>query len=139
MLARADTKVRGRLGIKLCDSLTSPRVDRISGPEKFRSSARKDFCGGFCTFRTWRNGRLESEMRSKADIAESDTLVASAAPRGPFDPPASDNVCASADRYPSLATAFLAWRRIDFSAGLHGLCDRSESSAIACGTFNLSH
>ncbi len=79
-------------------------------------------------------------MRSKANIAESDSLVASAAPRGgPFDPPASDNVCASVDRYPSLATAFLTWRGIDFSAGLHWLRDRSESSAIACGTFNLSH
>jgi hypothetical protein len=29
-------------------SLTSPRADRISGPEKFCSSARKDFFNSIC-------------------------------------------------------------------------------------------
>ena len=42
-------------------SLTSPRAERISGPEKFRSSARKDFFNSICqkqTFvgRFWLNG-----------------------------------------------------------------------------------
>jgi hypothetical protein len=33
-------------------SLTSPLAERISGPEKFRSSARKDFFNSICHFRT---------------------------------------------------------------------------------------
>jgi hypothetical protein len=39
--------------------------------------------------------------------------------------------------YPSLATAFLARRRIDFAAGLHWLLYRRKSCAVACRTFTL--
>jgi hypothetical protein len=49
-------------------SLTSPRPARINGPKKFRWSVKKDFCNKICTFRTWRDVRLESVMRSKAEI-----------------------------------------------------------------------
>src|SRR6478752_5600636 len=33
-------------------SLTSPRVQRISGSKKFRSPPQKDFCNNICQFRT---------------------------------------------------------------------------------------
>jgi len=51
----------------------------------------------------------------------------------------SDHACkaASVDCYPSLPTAFLTRRGIDFSAGLYWLLDWSESSAIAFRTFDL--
>ena len=35
-------------------SLISPRAKRISGPRKFRSSPKKDFCNNICTFETCR-------------------------------------------------------------------------------------
>jgi hypothetical protein len=42
MLARGNTEVPGRYCERCC-VLTSRRAKRVSGPEKFRSSARKDF------------------------------------------------------------------------------------------------
>jgi hypothetical protein len=57
-------------------SLTSPRAERISGPEKFHSSARKDFCNNIGTFRTQRDVRLESVVQSKADFGERNTRPA---------------------------------------------------------------
>jgi hypothetical protein len=43
-------------------SLTSPRADRISGPEKFCSSARKDFFNSICQQATSRSGLLIGEL-----------------------------------------------------------------------------
>src|ERR1700730_8742423 len=68
MLARGDAKVRGRLCVNDVVPLTSPRAERISGPEKSRSSARKDFCISIGTFRTSPNLRRESVMRTKAGV-----------------------------------------------------------------------
>jgi hypothetical protein len=43
-------------------SLTSPVAERISGPEKFRSSARKDFYNNIGTKQTCRRNRRMSEV-----------------------------------------------------------------------------
>src|SRR5258706_1524370 len=53
-------------------SLTSPRADRISGPEKFCSSARKDFFNSIGTFETCRLYRAMSALTRKADIPKRD-------------------------------------------------------------------
>src|SRR5450759_4299173 len=44
-------------------SLTSPRAKRISGPKKFRSSAKEDFFNTIGTSRTRRDVGVESAMR----------------------------------------------------------------------------
>jgi hypothetical protein len=49
-------------------SLTSPRAERISGPEKFRSSARKDFFNSIRTFRTSPAYLMISVREGIADI-----------------------------------------------------------------------
>src|SRR5256885_7740281 len=48
--------------------LTSPRATRVSVPENCRSSPQKYFCNKIGTFRKCRNARLESGMRTKADV-----------------------------------------------------------------------
>jgi hypothetical protein len=47
-------------------SLTSPRAERISGPEKFRSSARKDFFNSICHQQTSRTQIARKKSRPKA-------------------------------------------------------------------------
>jgi hypothetical protein len=49
-------------------SLTSRYAKRISGPEKFRSSARKDFFNSIGTKRTWQAGLTMSAVGGKADL-----------------------------------------------------------------------
>jgi hypothetical protein len=56
-------------------SLTSPRVKRISGSKNFRSSPQKDFCNNIGTKRTWRDVRLESVMRSQADMDQASPVA----------------------------------------------------------------
>jgi hypothetical protein len=51
-------------------ALTSPRAERISGPEKFRSSPQKDFCNNIGTFETSRDVRSVVAIGGKADIAK---------------------------------------------------------------------
>jgi hypothetical protein len=46
-------------------SLTSPPADRISGPEKFCSSARKGFFNSIGTFRTCRDSLTMSAHGAK--------------------------------------------------------------------------
>jgi len=59
--------------------------------------------------------------------------------RGPgSSSPAPDPASVGGLWYPSLTTAFLARRRIDFAAGLHWLHYHGIASAIACRTFMLS-
>src|SRR5258705_4823766 len=50
-------------------SLTSPRADRISGPENFCSSARKDFFNNICQERTLaqNNKSLACNNKTSAD------------------------------------------------------------------------
>jgi hypothetical protein len=48
-------------------SLTSPRADRISGPEKFHSSAREDFFNSIGTFRTRWGELTMSAPEGRAD------------------------------------------------------------------------
>src|SRR5882757_9101565 len=44
-------------------SLTSPRLERISGPEKFRSSPQKDFCNSICQKRAFSTTRSQNAAR----------------------------------------------------------------------------
>jgi hypothetical protein len=43
---------------------------RAYGPENLSPVPQKDFCNSIGTKRTWRDVRLESVMRTKADIGE---------------------------------------------------------------------
>ncbi len=52
-LCRGDTKVHGGFLCVTMWSLASPRAKRISGPKKFRSSAKKDFFNTADPERTW--------------------------------------------------------------------------------------
>jgi hypothetical protein len=51
MLARPDTKVRGRICVKRCGASRRRVRTAFSGPEKFCSSARKDFFNSISQFR----------------------------------------------------------------------------------------
>jgi hypothetical protein len=49
---RAGAEVRAHFCAKTMRFLTSPHTKRISGPGKFRSSPKKDFCNNICHKRT---------------------------------------------------------------------------------------
>src|SRR6476646_8390281 len=61
-LCSADVEVRGQFVRNNEAPLTSPNTKRISGPRKFRSSPKKDFCNNIGTFRTSRF--VERPLRS---------------------------------------------------------------------------
>jgi hypothetical protein len=51
-------------------SLTSPRTKRISGPEKFRTSARKDFFNSICQKAT------QHELKAPTGFADRQPAIA---------------------------------------------------------------
>jgi hypothetical protein len=64
----ASRRLRGdRIAAHAC--CTSPRAERISGPETFRSSARKDFFNSIGTNRTNRVGLMMSVVRGRREVA----------------------------------------------------------------------
>jgi len=55
-------------------SLTSPRVERISGPEKCVSSAKRDFFNTIGHQLTWRRDHGMSVLPSEAEIVSESSL-----------------------------------------------------------------
>jgi hypothetical protein len=68
MLARPDTKVRGRICVKRCGPSRRRARTASAVLKKFCLSARKDFFNSIGTFRIQRDVRLESGMPSEPDI-----------------------------------------------------------------------
>ena len=60
-LCSGATKVRDRFCVKPIRSLTSPNAKRISGPRKFRSSAKKDFFNTIRHERSFHNFSFREE------------------------------------------------------------------------------
>src|SRR6476660_2090168 len=80
----------------LCEtmrSLTSPHTKRISGPRKFRSSPKKDFCNNICQRATSTQSRSVRSGGRDRKLKESTPRLALGRPQPPtmgFDNRAAD-------------------------------------------------